>query len=106
MSHARRRPPSSIRQANVRIVATRWPVCQTPPRVVTHQIWVENPSRTSARPGRAAADADATEQPPAHSHAPGGEERVDPGLDLVGVSGPRNATSGISTIAGNGANGT
>ena len=28
------------------MVATRWPVCQTPPRVVTHRICVENPNRT------------------------------------------------------------
>ena len=38
-----------MRQASVRIVAISWPVCQTPPRVVTHQIWVEKPSSTTSR---------------------------------------------------------
>ena len=48
MSHARRRPPSSIRQANVRIVDVGWPVCQTPPLAfVTHRMQVENPRAVS-----------------------------------------------------------
>ena len=26
----------------------RWPVCHTPPRVVTHRIWVEKPNRIAS----------------------------------------------------------
>ena len=78
MSQARCRPHSSIRQANVRIVAIRWPVCQTPPRVVTHRIWVENPNRTVSHDAvDQPPDADPAEQPPAQADARRGQERVD-----------------------------
>ena len=70
--------------ANVRIVAMRWPVCQTPPRVVTHRIWVENPNRT-VNQNRSASRATpiAAEQPPAHADAGRGEDRVDARFHLV-----------------------
>ena len=86
----------------------RWPVCQTPPRVVTHRIWVENPNRIASQSrSTMPLDADPPEQHPAQPDATGGEDRVDPRLDLVGGrSAPMSATSGMSATAGNGANGT
>ena len=86
MSHARRRPRSSMRQAKVRIVATRWPVCHTPPRVVTHRIWVENPNRMASH-SRSTRRATPT-RPRYHQHSPTAarrQQRVDRGLDLVGA---------------------
>ena len=47
MSQARCRPNISAISSRVRIIATRWPVCQTPPRVVTHQTCVEKPSSST-----------------------------------------------------------
>ena len=69
---------------NVRIVATRWPVCHTPPRVVTHRICVENPNRiVSHRRSQRRADSDPAEQHPAQADAARREEGVDPGLELI-----------------------
>ena len=61
-----------------------WPVCQTPPRVVTHRIWVEKPNRiVSAMPVDEPPDADPAEQHPAQADPRRREQRVDPRLDLV-----------------------
>ncbi len=96
-----------MRQANVRIVAISWPVCQTPPRVVTHRIWVEKPNRiVSASRSNSAADADPAEEHPAQPDAAGGEHRVDPRLDLVRADRPEDRDERHQTTAGNGANGT
>ena len=62
----------------------RWPVCQTPPRVVTHRIWVENPNRTVSQ--RRSASRSTPTRPSSHQHIPtpaAGEDRVDAGLQLV-----------------------
>ena len=66
------------------MVAIRWPVCQTPPRVVTHRIWVENPNRTVSQ-NRSVSRATPI-RPSSHQHMPTpgrGEERVDPRFHLV-----------------------
>ena len=53
-----------------------WPVCQTPPRVVTHRIWVENPNRIASQTrSTEPRDADPAEQPPAQPDAARGQER-------------------------------
>ena len=69
ISSARWRPHSSIRQQNVRIVATRWPVCQTPPRVVDPQDLGREPEEdrqsTGGRRSRAT-----PMRPRSHQHRP------------------------------------
>ena len=100
-------PNSSIRQANVRMVAMSWPVCQTPPRVVTHRICVENPNRAVSQ-ARSAVERRRPDRA-VHQHIPtdmAARIALIPGLHLVGPDRPGTATSGMSTIAGNGANGT
>ena len=96
-----------MRQANVRIVATRWPVCQTPPRVVTHRIWVEKPNRivSQSRSLRRTAPI----RPRSHQHMPdasAGEEGVDPGFPLVGRDRPDERDERHQRDGREGANGT
>jgi len=90
-----------------RIVAISWPVCQTPPRVVIHQICVENPSRitrknrsinerTPARPVNHQAS-------PTHDAA---RAALIPGSSWSATCGPTTATIGMRAIPGNGPNGT
>ena len=97
---------SAIRNS-VRMIATRWPVCHTPPRVVTHQTWVENPSR-SARASRSrirpAPMRPATHQ--AQSTPNAARNALIPVSHWSAVTGPVRATIGARTRAGNGANGT
>ncbi len=88
-------------------MATRWPVCHTPPRVVTHQTCVEKPSRsTSATRSRMRS----TPIRPAVHQASRTTVAASPALipdsHWSAVTGPISATSGASTSAGNGANGT
>ena len=107
MSHARCRPTDSMRQANVRIVAISWPVCQTPPRVVTHRIWVEKPnrivraSRSTSR--RTPIRASSTQHSPTPIAA---RTALIPDSIWSAPTAPRTATTGMKTTAGNGANGT
>jgi hypothetical protein len=86
MSHDRRRSHASISAATVSIAAIRWPVCQTPPRVVTHQIGVENPSRATSRSGPRSSGPRV--EPPAHPDVDRGHRRVDDLLPGVGPNRP------------------
>ena len=107
MSQARRGPRSSMRQAKVRIVATRWPVCHTPPRVVTHRIWVEKPNRTASH-SRSTQRRD-PDPPEYHQHsptAPAASSALIPDSIWSAATGPMSATRGMNATAGNGANGT
>ena len=84
-----------------------WPVCQTPPRVVTHRIWVENPnrivsaSRSTSR--RTPIRARSIQHSPTHAAA---RTALIPDSSWSAVTAPITATTGMKTIAGNGANGT
>ncbi len=82
-------------------------MCHTPPRVVTHQTCVENPSRiASASRSRSRA----TPIRPATHHdsstTVAARKALIPVSHWSAVTGPISATTGISTIAGNGAKGT
>ena len=92
------RPHSSTRQANVRIVATRWPVCHTPPRVVTHRICVEKPNRIVSH-SRSTRRWTPRSRPSSHQHRPtppAAEHGVDPGFDLVGARGAQRSRRAAS----------
>ena len=82
-------------------------MCQTPPRVVTHQTCVEKPSR-STRATRSRIRS--TPIRPAVHHASSTTVAARPALipdsHWSAVTGPMTATSGISRTAGKGANGT
>ena len=107
MSHARRFPHSSIRQPSVSSVAIRWPVCHTPPRVVIHRIWVEKPSSATSHTrshGRCTPIRPSSHQPIPTVDA--ARIALTPDSISSAVTGPVIATSGMSAIAGNGANGT
>ena len=68
---ARCLPNSSASMSIVRMIATRWPVCHTPPRVVTHHICVPKPSSsTIPNRSRSRRDADPARDPPARAAAP------------------------------------
>ena len=93
--------------AKVRSAATRCPVCQTPPRVVTHQIWVLNPKRIASH------SRSTSERTPilliSHQHSPtsiAARPALIPVCHDAAVRGPTIATRGISPKAGNGAKGT
>ncbi len=84
-----------------------WPVCQTPPRVVTHRIWVENPNRIvrasrSAR-RRTPIRARSIQHSPTQAAA---RTASIPDSIWSAVTAPMTATSGMKTNAGKGANGT
>ena len=67
----------------------RWPVCQTPPRVVTHRIWVENPN-SSASQNRSTSRGTPI-RPSSHQHSPtagAARSALMPGLELVGADRP------------------
>ena len=107
MSSARCRPNISPISSSVRIIATRCPVCQTPPRVVTHRTWVPSP-RSSTRPNRSRSRSTPI-RPAAHQARKttvAARKALTPDSIWSAVTGPTSATSGASTIAGNGANGT
>ena len=75
--------------ASVSSVAISWPVCQTPPRVVIHQIWVEKPSSSTSQ-NRSTSDRTFS-RPSSHQRHPDrrrGEDRVDRGLEVVGGDRP------------------
>ncbi len=96
-----------MRQAKVRIVATRWPVCHTPPRVVTHRIWVEKPNRTASH-SRSTQRAIPT-RPRYHQHRPtalAASSALIPDSISSAPTAPMIATRGMKATAGNGANGT
>ena len=82
-------------------------MCQTPPRVVTHQIAVEKPSRTTSQ---RRSTIERTPRRPTSAHAMPTVAAASPaltiGCQVSACSGPTSATSGISRMAGNGANGT
>ncbi len=82
-------------------------MCQTPPRVVTHQICVENPSRIAI--ASRSRSFDAPIRPDTH-HASRttieARNALMPGSSSSALTAPTAATSGTRTIAGNGANGT
>ncbi len=107
MTSGRRRPKSSTRPAKVRIEATRWPVCHTPPRVVVNQTAVLKPqSATSHRRSwmeRTPIRASIHQQAPRPAAA---STALTSGCHCVTTSGPKTATRGMSAIAGNGAKGT
>ena len=82
-------------------------MCQTPPRVVTHQSWVLNPNRTASH-RRSTIDPTPT-RPSSHQHIPT-STAANPAPTICShwssTAGPKIATGGTNTIAGNGANGT
>ncbi len=85
----------------------RWPVCHTPPRVVTHRICVEKPNRAVSQ-ARSVSRSTPT-RPSIHQQvATPSPARMafTPDSTWSAVTGPVSATSGIRAIAGNGANGT
>jgi hypothetical protein len=88
-------------------VATIWPLCHTPPRVVTHHSAVEKPnSRTSQK--RCARLATPS-RPSSIQHRPtvaAASAALTPDSKRSTVSGPKIATDGVNSTAGNGANGT
>ena len=85
----------------------RWPVCHTPPRVVTHQICVEKPSSTAiANRSRSFVAPIRPDTHQASRTTIEARNALIPGSHWSAVTAPTAATSGISTIAGNGANGT
>ena len=107
MSQARWRPKSSMSAPKVRIVATRWPVCHTPPRVVTHRIWVENPNRTASHSRSTTFRTPIRPSSIQHSPTPPAARiALITGSTWSAVVAPMSATSGMSATAGNGANGT
>ena len=66
-------------------------MCHTPPRVVTHQIWVEKPQEgDEEEPVDQRADARPSREPPGQPDRGGRERRVDPGLPLVGDDRPED----------------
>ena len=82
-------------------------MCQTPPRVVTHQIWVLNPNRRTSQ------TRSASERTPSraaiHQHRPrsiAARPALTIGCQMSLWVDPKIATIGISRIAGNGPNGT
>ena len=84
----------------------RWPVCQTPPRVVTHRIWVENPKSRTSQPRSTSRRTPS--RPTSHQHRPtlaAASAALMPGSHMSALSGPMRATRGIRATAGNGANG-
>ena len=85
----------------------RCPVCQTPPRVVTHRIWVEKPNRTVSQIRSLRRTAPI--RPSSHQHMPtpaAARSAFTPDSHWSAVTGPTSATSGINATAGKGANGT
>ncbi len=82
-------------------------MCQTPPRVVTHRIWVESPNSTVSH---SRSDSRATPiRPSSHQHMPTPEAAraaLIPDSNWSAVTGPTSATIGMSATAGNGAKGT
>ena len=82
-------------------------MCHTPPRVVTHQIWVLNPS-SATRASRSRRRSTPI-RPATHHASPtvaAASAALIPGSSWSAVTGPVIATSGISARAGNGPNGT
>ena len=85
----------------------RWPVCHTPPRVVTHQMAVENPRRTAIHrrvpmvvtPARPASQK-------ARPTSTAAMTELTIGCHVSAWKGPVSQTSGMRAMAGNGANGT
>ncbi len=84
-----------------------WPVCHTPPRIVTHQVAVESPKRATSH---ARSRARTTPRRPARRQSSASPTTARPeltaGCQLIAACGPTAATRGRSTNAGNGANGT
>ena len=82
-------------------------MCHTPPRVVTHHICVPKPS-SSTSPNRSRSWR--TPIRPVTHHARSSPNAARPALipdsHWSAVAAPTAATSGMSTTAGNGANGT
>ena len=66
----------------------------------------EPEQRNEQEPVEEAADADPSEQPPAEPHHDRGEDCIDPDSHWSAVTAPKIATTGMSTNAGNGPNGT
>ena len=88
-------------------MATRCPVCHTPPRVVTHHTWVEKPSSTaSARRSRHRVTPIRPGTHHARNTTNAARAALMPGSSWSAVTGPMIATRGMNRIAGNGANGT
>ena len=84
-----------------------WPVCQTPPRVVTQSICVEKPN--SADSHSLSETRFTPTRPSSHQHIPTpapARIALIPDSRWSAVTGPIKATSGSNAIAGNGANGT
>ncbi len=82
-------------------------MCHTPPRVVTHQIWVEKPSSSAI--ARRSRIFDAPIRPETHQAMRTTIEASSaliPDSHWSATTGPVSATSGIRAMAGNGANGT
>ena len=82
-------------------------MCHTPPRVLTHQIWVLKPSRATSQ-NRSTSDRTPT-RPMSHQHRPTSTAAIAESMTCSHWSrrtGPKSAASGTNAIAGNGANGT
>ena len=91
----------------MRIEAISWPVCQTPPRIVTHQVAVLKPNRIRSHV-RSASDA-TPRRPDRRQSSPSpavARIALTTGSHAIAWATPTSATSGASTNAGNGANGT
>ena len=107
ISSGRRRPNISASRNRLRISAIRWPVCHTPPRVVTHHTWVEKPSSTaSARRSRQRVTPIRPGTHQARNTTTAARPALIPVSHWSAVTGPISATRGINKIAGKGANGT
>ena len=84
-----------------------WPVCQTPPRVVTHHSWVLKPSRTTSQ--NRSVSRLTPSRPSSIQHrprVPAASEALIPDSHWSSTTGSKTSASGMNRIAGNGANGT
>ena len=81
-------------------------MCHTPPRVVTHRIWVLKPNRNTSQI-RSTTIRTPT-RPMSHQHRPTSIAAIAESTTCShwsSLAGPKSATSGRTASAGNGANG-
>ena len=89
------------------MVAIRWPVCHTPPRVVTHRIWVEKPNRMTSQSRSMIRRTPIRPRSIQHRPTPAAaSSALIPLSSWSADTAPMTATSGMNTSAGNGAKGT